>query len=271
MPYTHPCFQVLTISMYVLLILQANKKRLINITDIKTPLNLITSIIKRYKTKGDFFSNITTQHNSFLIIRHPFSRLVSAFRDKLERSSSNTNYLRDYFYTRYGIMAVKRFRQAAIAKFGKDYFSAANNFGSPIPAVRDGLRGNRTEHHPIFWEFVQLIKTQSVEEMNDHWRPIFHHCHLCRVNYKHIFMHENIKVEASVIKRILNPSNNNPKATLGKYNPTSEKAYEDLIVRLYFEQLSKEDILDIYGIYKLDFMTFGYTFKYENISLPLSI
>ena len=69
-----------------------------------------------------------------LIVRHPFGRyscklhvpknihvyltfrLVSAFRDKLERFNS-------YYYTNYGRKIVTRFRRRAEAKFGSEFFS----------------------------------------------------------------------------------------------------------------------------------------------------
>ena len=44
-------------------------------------------------------------------------RLVSAFRDKLERYNS-------YYYTNYGRKIVTRFRRRAQEKFGSDFFSA---------------------------------------------------------------------------------------------------------------------------------------------------
>ena len=58
---------------------------------------------------------------SFIIVRHPFERLVSAYRDKLERSKA-VDYKVDYFYKRYGGKIVKKYRQKAINLFGQDFF-----------------------------------------------------------------------------------------------------------------------------------------------------
>ena len=58
---------------------------------------------------------------SFIIVRHPFERLVSAFRDKLERSNER-NYLLDYYYKQYGEKMVKKYREKAISNFGNDFF-----------------------------------------------------------------------------------------------------------------------------------------------------
>jgi hypothetical protein len=62
-----------------------------------------------------------------LIVRHPFTRLISAFRDKLERQTPGNAYLE-----RYGRKIVRGFRESAVEKFGETYFSAENNFGAPF-------------------------------------------------------------------------------------------------------------------------------------------
>ena len=52
---------------------------------------------------------------TFIVVRHPFERLLSAYRDKLERSNV-------YYYKKYGEKIVKTYRQKAINIFGKDFF-----------------------------------------------------------------------------------------------------------------------------------------------------
>lgn len=58
---------------------------------------------------------------SFIVVRHPFERLVSAYRDKLERSHAK-NYLTDFYYKTYGRKIVQKYRQKALKKFGDDFF-----------------------------------------------------------------------------------------------------------------------------------------------------
>lgn len=85
----------------------------------------------------------------FLIVRHPFERLLSAYRDKMERLGEHTSLQQDNYYTRYGRQIVSRYRAAAIQKFGADFFSEQNNFGSPGPVEA------RLAELPTWWEFVQ--------------------------------------------------------------------------------------------------------------------
>ena len=65
---------------------------------------------------------------SFIVVRHPFERLVSAYRDKLERSNV-------YYYKKYGEKIVQKYRQKAINIFGKDFFRLVFLLSSYVPNV----------------------------------------------------------------------------------------------------------------------------------------
>ena len=75
---------------------------------------------------------------SFIIVRHPFARMISAYRDKIERYHTNS-YSNDWYFKVYGSKMVKQSRKKALARFGSDFFSAANNFGTPV-RVKDDKR-----------------------------------------------------------------------------------------------------------------------------------
>ena len=70
--------------------------------------------------KTNLEQNNKTETN-FIVVRHPFERLVSAYRDKLERSHAD-NYQTDFYYKKYGQKIVKKYRQKAISIFGKYFF-----------------------------------------------------------------------------------------------------------------------------------------------------
>jgi len=121
-----------------------------------------------------------------LIVRHPFTRLISAFRDKLERQTSGNAYLE-----RYGRKMVRDFRESALEKFGEAYFSAENNFGAPFAPESGNVR---TVDHPSWWEFVQwLIANKPYpERLDEHWRPFSLHCAVCSLPYNYIIKFENL-------------------------------------------------------------------------------
>ena len=83
----------------------------------------------------------------FTFVRHPFERLVSAYRDKFEFS-------RKYGYV-YSMYVGKILNQNV-------------------------LLNNR---RPTFKEFVEYLLRERVEEYNDHWMPYWLHCHMCEMEY----------------------------------------------------------------------------------------
>ena len=72
---------------------------------------------------------------SFIIVRHPFRRILSAYRDKFE-------VMNEYYHDLYGRDIVNKYREDGIKKFGKDFYEKSK--GSPVENdKRDGKNGFR--------------------------------------------------------------------------------------------------------------------------------
>ena len=140
---------------------------------------------------------------SFVIVRHPFTRLVSAFRDKLEMFRSKSKG-QDYFYRKHGAKIVAKYRAAALDKFGESFFNKSNNYGTPVMPARN----KRTANMPSFWEFVQYVKdTRPVEAMDEHWCPVSVFCSPCQIRYDYVVKFESLAEEGPFINSVLSPKN----------------------------------------------------------------
>ena len=98
---------------------------------------------------------------SFTFVRHPFDRLVSAFRDKFELGKKT-----DWCYKMYA---------ADILNIPiKGYLKKDTAFMSYVYAkVKDIER-------PTFPQFVAYLLRTPVMDYNDHWLPYWLHCQFCR-------------------------------------------------------------------------------------------
>ena len=82
-----------------------------------------------------------------MVVRHPFDRMVSAYRDKLERNNA-------WFQKLYGQPFVSKYRQQAVKILGIDFFNETNNFGAVMNVPNNGRRSSNL---PSFWEFAQSV------------------------------------------------------------------------------------------------------------------
>ncbi|CAG5100034.1 Similar to CHST8: Carbohydrate sulfotransferase 8 (Homo sapiens) [Cotesia congregata] len=178
-----------------------------------------------------------------LIVRHPFERLLSAYRDKLENSVARRDHGTLYFYRKYGRTIVDKYRDKTFTPPPKDQFISNDN--EPKPA---GIE-------PTWKEFVNyLIDTDLEIYSDDHWIPYYLYCTPCSLNYTYILKVETLDLDQSLIIEKLNLKNkihpiHRHKGSQDKLNPS----------KIYFRQLTQQQISELYNKYKLDFEMFDYS------------
>jgi len=204
----------------------------------------------------------TPGYTGLVVVRHPFDRLVSAFRDKIERchGADNKTFKGEWYYNTYGKKIVSKYRSKAVQRLGPQYFSEKNNFGSPLPVSS----GWRSKSLPSWWEFVQYLLHTSPARYDEHWKPVSTYCAPCSFSFTRILHFENIQQEERFLAEEMSASHLiHPRWE----NQNQEEVAKDELLNKYFSILDDDEIQDLYKIYEDDFRLFGYQFEYRSIRL----
>jgi len=177
----------------------------------------------------------------FVIVRHPFERLMSAYMDKLD------NYLRDlrfrggYYHAMYGGDIVSRYREMYQAKFPKH----------PLFMRKE----------PSFVEFIHYVIETPVSEFDEHWRPMYLLCPPCHFNFDIIIKMDTFTRDSEYILR---QKDLDGYIKLEKKHSSikQKKSEENLDPKQFlFSQLSKKMLRDLYNKYRVDCEMFEYSIE----------
>lgn len=173
----------------------------------------------------------------FIIVRHPFERLVSAYVDKFTLRNKFT----EFFQRRYGRQIVHLYRNRSELRRHK--------------RAADGDEG----HDVKFSEFVRFLIDKRVrcsQKLNPHWMSFVDVCHPCLVDYDYIVHFEGLAGEMLHLwKTIYNRTN--LEEVLHQRNVGQTRTSD--LVGGYMNQLPAEDVEALYELLSIDFKMFEYT------------
>ncbi|XP_058457813.1 carbohydrate sulfotransferase 11 [Malaya genurostris] len=164
---------------------------------------------------------------SFVIVRHPFERLVSAYKDKIQYALPNSHH------HKLGIRIIQKYRK-----------------------VIKGQPWN-TQKYPTFPEFVNYLLDEVRHphaEIDMHWIPVTYFCTPCFFHYDVIAKFETLEEDQSYLISV---------AKLGKmikpqWKNAGKGAHTNEVVLKLFSELNEEQFRGLYEYYKYDFELFGY-------------
>ena len=134
-----------------------------------------------------------------LVVRHPFERLVSFFRDKLERvEDPELPIEEDSYYQKFGQRIVTTYRQRSYERFGMDYFNESNHYGAALPVA---YNQRPSAELPTFWEFIQFI-LESENDLDPHWMPMLDLCSPCSFHYDYVIKFEDSVRETRTVLNV---------------------------------------------------------------------
>ncbi|XP_034825653.1 carbohydrate sulfotransferase 11 [Maniola hyperantus] len=166
-------------------------------------------------------------YHKMIIVRNPFERLLSAYRNKLEGDLPSAKYFQD----RVGRRIIKAFRE--------NPSNESLEYG----------------HDVTFKEFALFLtnKSRDLADIvnNEHWQPVTTLCHPCLIKYTLVGKYETLLDDSLLALHTINASHIQfPR--LAHTSGTSEK------LRKYFSQLDLPLIRKLYKLYKYDYKIFNY-------------
>ena len=185
---------------------------------------------------------------NFMTVRHPFERVVSAYRDKVEHAD------KVQYYNVIGRVAKLKYRQipAHLEPIRAELAEASDNVvrthGTPDP--------NNPFDNPLGPTFVEFSKARLWDRIHDiHWATYEKYCAPCSVNYTTIIKFETLHRDNMYI---LKKAGLDERSWSDNRNPTSAGRTGEEIWRQYFRQLDRE-LLHLYAtLYREDCEIFQY-------------
>lgn len=171
----------------------------------------------------------------FLVVRHPFTRLLSAYRDKIERP--NPKPFAPYF---------EDLQRAIILKYRPP-------------------DSNITATTPTFPEFVDYIidftaNLTTAQEWDENivcWTPYWVQCGVCSSDYQVVIKLETMTEDEQFLAQIANLKEIQNVFEWRNHKKFSKSSKE--VLPVYYKSLTKKQILLLYERFKIDFELFGYT------------
>ncbi|XP_064089883.1 carbohydrate sulfotransferase 11-like [Macrobrachium nipponense] len=201
------------------------------------PEEQISSDIGIHKLLRDYYPKMSSSKmkqafkKSFklLVVRHPFERILSAYRDKLENYQRDLMFRDGYYYTMYGKTIVQVYRDET-----------------------DLSLKNRTE--PTWTEFVRYVINTPYSKFDEHWKPIYSLCSPCVIKYNVIAKMETFSEDTQFV---INQLGLEDQLHVEWIHRTANDRTSD-VANLYYSQLTRRQVDQLYAKYKLDFELFDY-------------
>ncbi|XP_042203772.1 carbohydrate sulfotransferase 11-like [Homarus americanus] len=170
-----------------------------------------------------------------LIVRHPYSRIISAYRDKMLKMNPRP--------------VEHKFRELQLKIIDK-YRKKNSNEKSPFPT---------------FPEFIQYIidhtkDLHTREEWINNvvcWTPYWAQCDVCSVDYNLILKLETMQKDEKFLITLTNMTELKQLKTR-EWRHLQDGTPSDTLVTKYFKQLTVSQIKQLRDLYRLDFKLFDY-------------
>ncbi|XP_045611981.2 carbohydrate sulfotransferase 10 [Procambarus clarkii] len=169
-----------------------------------------------------------------LVVRHPYSRLISAYRDKMLKLNPlpEEHHFRDL-----QLHIIARYRK------NKTEISPFPTFPEFVEYVIDSTRGLNTRD-----EWISKVKC---------WTPYWAQCNVCASDYNVVLKLESIQKDERFLITLANMTELKKLKSPEWRHLQDGTPSDDLVVK-YFKELNLYQIKQLHSRYLLDFLLFGY-------------
>ncbi|XP_020282021.1 carbohydrate sulfotransferase 11-like [Pseudomyrmex gracilis] len=177
-----------------------------------------------------------------LVVRHPFQRLVSSYRDRIEDNTRHTAqswlYARQIFY-------LSR----------PELFRSNVSTGNSLQRIFSPDR--RLKIVPTFREFLEWLLKQPPRHDDVHWAQYHTHCAVCNVSYNFILKLDDYTL-GEINYVLLKLKLDRDKVYLPRLQRTRAEASNFDVTCRYFSNLTTDMVSQLYERYKMDFKMYNY-------------
>ena len=184
--------------------------------------------------------HILSTYTKFMFSRHPFSRLLSAFNNKLAPNSTDTRH-RQIFREAVGEIIQLIYHPCAYQRSRK-------------------VKTNCMEYKVTFHDFVRFLINPLLESYqgNIHWRSNYELCKPCDIQYDIIGKYETLIDDANYVLKATKVDNL-VKFPTGEGNAiTSTHSSDQKKLLNAYNNMTLEEIKSLVSYYKMDFLLFDY-------------
>uniref|UniRef100_A0A182PMK1 Carbohydrate sulfotransferase n=1 Tax=Anopheles epiroticus TaxID=199890 RepID=A0A182PMK1_9DIPT len=192
--------------------------------------NLMAGYSPQFLRKTKDLKEAINESISFIIVRHPFERLVSAYKDKIQYALPNSHH------HKLGNRIIQKYRKTVN--------------GKPTTLLK----------YPTFSEFVNYLLDEIKHphyEIDMHWVPVTHFCTPCFFHYDVIAKFETLEEDQNYLiavghlESVIKP----------QWKNAGKGAHTNEVLIKFFSELDNAQIRGLYDYYRFDFELFGYSAK----------
>ncbi|XP_014679421.1 PREDICTED: carbohydrate sulfotransferase 14-like [Priapulus caudatus] len=180
------------------------------------------STIKDSRKKAAILNNATTK---FMFVRHPLTRILSAYRDKIADKADD-----------------QRFRKSYLRKNPK--------LGKISTSVS-------------FVQFLNHVLGTLTEQLEMHWARMVDVCNPCVINYDFVGKHESMRDDSAELLRRTGLAESIDFPVRNATYKKATSSDDVTLMRTYYKQVPLDLARQLHAKYEADFLLFNYTFPYE--------